>query len=84
MINADREMLLFTKHLICVETEPASKVFRAAVVLLQRTIKDTVFGVFNLTAHVFIYLMDDFARKHRYFNFITTYTDFISNINQRS
>ena len=49
-----------------VETDPPSKVFRAASLLLQRTIKDTIFSVFNLTIQTLILLMDDFSRKHRF------------------
>ncbi|CAL8070597.1 unnamed protein product [Orchesella dallaii] len=47
------------------KTDPPSKIFRAASLLLQRTIKDTIFSVFNLTIQTLVYLMDDFARKHR-------------------
>ncbi|ODN01712.1 hypothetical protein Ocin01_04968, partial [Orchesella cincta] len=47
------------------KTDPPSKIFRAASLLLQRTIKDTIFSVFNLTIQTLVYLMDDFTRKHR-------------------
>ncbi|CAG7733102.1 unnamed protein product, partial [Allacma fusca] len=47
------------------KSDPPSKIFRAASLLLQRTIKDTIFSVFNLTIETLILLMDDFTKKHR-------------------